>query len=536
MSQSYDAIIIGGGHNGLVTAGLLAKAGRSVLVLERRPILGGAATTEDIFPGFKVNVGAHDAGMFRPEVIEALQLNRYGLEFVESPIAAFAPQPDGRALTLWRDPGRSQMEIARFSEADAEKFPAFIQAINYVTGKLDGLMLRTPPNLGDAELEGLLPWFQTGLGIEHLTRRFLSEFLRVPFLSTAELLDEWFESDALKGLLATSGVTGSMQGPKSPGTAFIMLYHYLSGAASGFRASRFIRGGIGQVAAALVAAAQAQGVQIETGQEVSQIITENGRASGVALADGTKISGKVIVSNADPRRTFFDLVGATKLEVRFMRQIKNIRYRGCTAKLNLALSGLPHFTAVTPPFPLAHDGDQGWELSGHIIISPSLDYLERAYDDAKYGRFSEQPYLDVVIPSLLDPSLAPAGQHTMSVVMQYAPYRLRQSNWAEQRKRLADKIVDTLAQYAPDLKDFILQRQMITPLDWEEQYGLTEGSIYHGQIELDQMLFMRPVAGYAQYRTPIKQLYLCGAGTHPGGGLTGAPGYNAAREILKDWE
>jgi phytoene dehydrogenase-like protein len=536
MSKSYDAIIIGGGHNGLVTAALLAKAGRSVLVLERRKMAGGAAVTEEIFPGFKVNTGAHDAGLFRPEVVEALRLEQHGLEFIESPVVAFAPQPDGKALTLWRDLEKSQVEIASFSEADAEKFPAFIGAVQYITGKLDSLMTRTPPSLDEESINQFLPWFQAGLGIERLSRRELADFVRVIFLSAAEFLDEWFENDVLKGLLATSGITGTMQGPKSPGTAFTMLYHYLGGAETGFRASRFVRGGIGQLTTALISAAREQGAEIETGLEVSQIITGNGQATGVRLADGAKISAKVIVSSADPRRTFFDLVGATNLEVRFMRKVKSIRYRGCTAKVNLALSGLPHFTTLAPSLPLTHDGDQGWELSGHILISPSPDYLERAYDDAKYGRLSEQPYLDVVIPSLLDPTLAPAGQHTMSIVMQYAPYRLRQSNWAEQRERLGDKIIETLAHYAPNLKELILHRQILTPLDWEQSYGLPEGSIYHGQMELDQVLFMRPVAGYAQYRTPVRNLYLCGAGTHPGGGLTGAPGYNAAREILKDWK
>lgn len=527
MTKPYDAIIIGAGHNGLVTAGLLAKVGQRVLVLEQRDKPGGVATTEEIFPGFKFNTGGADAGMFRPEVVEALNLTQYGLEFLDSPAVAFAPQPDGPGLTLWRDVQKSQAEIARFSESDAETFPAFVQAVSDMTQRLDGLMTRTPPNLTPDQLDQLLPWLGDSLGLRPLSYDHFNHFLRVLALSATEFLDEWFESDALKGLLGTAGVAGAMQGPKAPYTAAIMLYHYLGGGtATGFRASRFVRGGIGQLSGALASAARAQGVEIQTGAKVAGIIIDDNRAAGVTLAGGEQIPASAIISNADPRRTFFELVAPTWLDVRFVRRVKNIRFKGCTAKVNLALNDLPAFTSLGP--------QSSAPLTGHILICPGLDYLERAYDDAKYGRFSRQPYLDVVIPTALEPALAPAGQHIMSITMQYAPYHLREGNWDEQREALGDRIIDTLAEYAPNLKASILHRQVITPLDFERDYGLTEGSIYHGQMDLSQMLFMRPLPGYSQYRAPIQNLYLCGAGTHPGGGLTGAPGLNAAREVLKD--
>jgi phytoene dehydrogenase-like protein len=535
----YDAIIIGGGHNGLVTAAYLAKAGKKVAVLERRGTLGGAAATEEIWPGFKINTGAMDAGLLRPEVIAELGLRQHGLEFIESEVTALAPQPDGRALALWRDPRQTIAEIARFSQSDAAKFPAFTRLMTTLTGVLDQMMTLTPPSLEELKPGELIPWAKLGLKLKGLGPKDMMEFLRILPMTTNEFLDEWFESDALKGVLGAAGITGLMQGPQASGTAFVLLYHYLGAAASGgFKASRWVRGGMGQLSAALGRAARQHQADIFTGAEVAQILlvdnseTDEKQAVGVVMAGGEELRAKVVISNADPGRTFFGLVGAPNLDPHFVRRVKNIRYRGCVAKVNLALSGLPNFTpSLVPP-----DVGGGWAgyLGGHILISPSLEYLEQAYDDAKYGRFSAQPYLDAVIPSLLDPTLAPAGQHTMSISMQYAPYRLREGTWAQHSQALTDKIIDTLAQYAPNLKGLIRHCQVITPLDWEREYGLTEGNINHGEMMLDQLLFMRPVAGYGQYRTPIEGLYLCGAGTHPGGGVTGAPGYDAAREVLRD--
>jgi phytoene dehydrogenase-like protein len=552
-NNSYDATIIGGGHNGLVTAAYLAKAGKKVLVLERRDTLGGAAATEEIWPGFKINTGAPDAGMLRPEVVAELGLRKHGLEFVESPVTAFAPQPDGSALTLWRDPRETRAEIARLSPADAEKFPAFMRLVTALTSILDNIMTLTPPNLEEAKPGDLFPWAKLGLKLKGLGQREMMEFLRVLPMTAQEFLDEWFESEALKGLLGAAGISGTMQGPQSSGTAFVMLYHYLGAADGGFKATRLVRGGTGQLAAALASVARQYGAELRTGTDVSRILlaenpnTGETQAVGVALASGEEILAKAVISNADPRRTLFGLAGAPNLEPHVVRRVRNIRYRGCVAKVNLALDGLPEFTSP----PTGNAAENNTYLGGHIVISPTLEYLERAYDDAKYGRFSAQPYLDVVIPSVLDPSLAPAGQHVMSITMQYAPYYLQgsggeiqnlkskiqnpKSAWDEQQKQaLADKIIDTLAQYAPNLKDLIRHCQVISPLDWEQEYGLTEGNIFQGEMGLDQLLFMRPTPGYGQYRTPLGGLYLCGAGTHPGGGVTGAPGYNAAREILSD--
>jgi phytoene dehydrogenase-like protein len=520
----YDAIIIGAGHNGLVTAAYLAKAGRRVLVLERRETLGGAAATEEIFPSFKFNTGTHDAGLFRQELIDDLGLKKHGLELIESPVAAFAPQPDGTSLTLWREQEKNIAEIAKFSQADAEKFPAFMRLVSKLTEVLNGIMLLTPPSVTQNTLDELLAWAKAGLKLKRAGKHEMMEFLRVLPMTVTEFLNEWFENEALKAVLGSAGVTGSMQGPQASGTAFMMLYHHLGAFHGGFKSSRFVKGGIGQLSAALASAARQHGAEIRTGAEVACIKLNDGKATGVVLKSGEEISARVVISNADPRRTFFDLVGAPNLGPTFVRRVRNIRFRGNTAKVNLALSALPRFKAKDA------------SLSGHIVICPSLEYLERAYDDAKYGGYSQKPFLDIVIPTVLDSSLAPAGQHVMSITMQYAPYKLRAGNWDESREKLGDHIISTLAEYAPNIKDLILHRQIITPLDWERDYALTEGCIFHGQMGLDQLLFMRPAAGFGQYRTPIENLYLCGAGTHPGGGVTGAPGRNAAREVLKHFK
>ena len=523
--MAYDAIIIGGGHNGLVAAACLAKAGKKVLVLERRGILGGAAATEEIYPGFNISSGAHDAGLFLPEILEEFDLRNHGLEIIHSPVAVFAPQPDGTALTLWRELEKNREEIAKFSASDAEKFLEFAGFVENMKSVLQSTFKITPPDITKKSFKELLPWLQSGLKLKRLGKRDMMEFLRILPMSIREFLDDWFESEILKGVLATSGVIGSMQGPMAAGTAYTFLYHYAGKENGGFRSSRFIKGGLGKLSEALANAAKTLGAEIRTDAEVAGILLDDDRATGIKLSDGSELNASVVISNSDPQRTYFNLVKPWDLGPEFVRKVRNIRFRGTTAKMNLALSGLPHF--VGSP-------DDGSLLTGHTIICPSPEYLERAYDDAKYGRFSQNPYLDIVIPSLLDPSLAPEGQHVMSISMQYAPYHLREGNWDEQREALGETILDTLSQYAPHLREQILYQEVITPLDWERDYGLTEGSIYHGQMALDQLLFMRPVAGYGKYRTPIENLYLCGSGTHPGGGVSGAPGYNAAREVLKD--
>jgi phytoene dehydrogenase-like protein len=495
-----------------------------VLVVEQRPVLGGAAATEALLPGFQVNSGAHDARLFLPRVVEELGLRQQGLTFLESPVTVLAPQPDGRALTLYRDVGRSQASIGAFSRADAEKYPAFLALANRLIGALEGVLTLTPPDLGALGPGEALPWARLALDVRRLGKHDMMELVRVLPMTAAELLDEWFESDALKGVFGAAGVIGGPWGPMASGTGFMLLYQRL-GPAGGHQ---FVRGGVGQIAEALAKVARAHGAEIRTGCAVTRINVEDdglsGAANGVTLESGETVTARVVISGAEPRRTLFGLVGAANLEPRFMRQVRNIRLRGAAAKVVVALSGLPRFAGA---------GDGAESLGGHLVISPSLVYLERAADDGKYGRLSERPLLDAVIPTVLDPSLAPAGQHLMTVTVQWTPYALRDGDWDQAREALGERVIDTLEAYAPGLRGLVSGLRVITPLDWERDYGLTEGSIYHGEMGLDQLLFMRPVPGWGQYRTPIANLYLCGAGTHPGGGLTGAPGYNAAREVLK---
>jgi phytoene dehydrogenase-like protein len=520
MSKQYDAVIIGGGHNGLVTAVTLANAGKKVLVLEQRPVLGGAAATEEIFPGCKVNTGADDAGLFRDEIVKELFLKMQGLEFRQSPAAIFAPQPDGRALTIWQDEAKTAAAIAQFSAKDAERYPAFRQQVNQMAGVLGEMMLNTPPDLMKLDLGDLADWGKVGLKLKRLGNKAMMEFMRLLPLPAADYLDEWFESDALKGAIGAAGITGMRQGPRSGGTTLMLLYQHMQG----FPGGRVVLGGMGKLSEVLAEAARQKGAEIRLDTAVTRIqLNDDEQATGVVLADGTEINGRVIISNADPRRTLFGLVGPQHLGPTFMRAVRNIIYRGSTAKVNLALSGLPQFNGQTSEE----------QLGGRIRIAPSLTYLEKAYDAAKYGRISTEPYLEATIPTLLDPTLAPAGQHVMSITMQYAPYDLRGKDWNDEREHLGDHVINTLAQYAPNLQSLISSRQIITPLDWEQQYSLTEGSIMHGQMGLDQLLVMRPVVGWSQYRTPIANLYLCGAGTHPGGGVSGAPGYNAAQAVLQ---
>lgn len=519
-----DVIIIGAGHNGLVAAALLAKAGYKTLVLEQRTVLGGAAATEEVFSGFKINTGADDAALFHDAIIEELDLAAHGLTFHEDEAALFAPQPDGSALTLWQDVDQSVQAIARFSERDAERYPDFVAAINHHARALRGMMLLTPPELMERNLGDATAWGKYGLNLRRMGDKQMMEFLRVLPIPVADFLNEWFESEALKGALAARALLGNQLGVRGSGTTFMLLYQH----ANGFLRRRAVRGGIGQLSAVLAAVAEQHGATIRLNTAVDHVLLAQApdgddRAVGVVLADGAEIHAKIVLSNADPSRTFFDLVGPTKLEPRFTRQVRNIIYRGVTAKMNLALSSLPQFKDQT-------DASQ---LGGRIHISPSLDYLEKAYDAAKYGDFSPAPLLDMTIPTLADPDLAVDGRHILSVTMQYAPYQLACGDWVDRREELGDAIVQTLGQYAPDLPSLIINRQILTPWDWEQSYHLTEGSIYHGQMSLDQLLILRPISGWGRYGTPIKDLYLCGAGTHPGGGVTGAPGYNAAREVLK---
>jgi phytoene dehydrogenase-like protein len=526
--QHYDAILVGAGHNGLVTAAYLARSGKKVLVLERRSVVGGVAATEEIFPAFKYSTGAHLAGSFSREISAELNLQRHGLKLLALDSMVFAPQLDGKALLIPPDPAKIVGEIARFSRADAEKFPLFCSLIDKLAAflhVLNGLPLPDETSPGSINLSELV---KVGLKFHRLGKKEMYEFLRILPMSIADLVNEWFETELLKAAIAATGIMNSFVGPRAQGTAYVLL-HYLSRQSDGaFRNPGFISGGINQLPQALARAAKQHGAEIRTGAEVARIITKDGAAKGVALNNGDDISASVVISNADPKRTLLHLVEPTYLEPHFLLQIKNIRARGTVAKINFALETLPQFNDKI-------DDSSAAALGGIIHIGPTLDYLERAADDAKYGRFSKHPFLEITIPSVVDPSLAPAGKHVMSVWMQSAPYQLKENNWNDQRQALGATVTDMLESYAPGFKNSILHRQVLTPLDLEQTFGVTGGHLDHAELALDQIFFMRPVPGWAGYSTPIDNLYLCGSGTHPGGGISGLPGYYAAKKILQSW-
>jgi len=521
INPEYDVVIIGGGHNGLVGAAYLARGGLRVVVLERRDILGGAAATEEVFPGFRFDTGSQTAGMLRPEVQRELRLADHGLQLFESPLRCASLLGPDSALLFWRQPDRAGRELAKFSKSDAERYPVFLRQFGKLAGGLDRAIGLTPPALPPL-LSELWGWARVAVGIRLLGRAGMMELLRTIGLSAENLLDDWFESGPLKGALGSLAVAGSALGPKAPGTAFTLLY---LGAPGLPRTASFVLGGTGQLSEALARAARANGAEILTGEPVVRILLDDSRAVGVELRNGKQIRARVVASSADPRSTLFDLVGPSQLEVRVVRRVRSIRFRGTTARVNLALERLPDFPAIKDPA----------GLTGHLLLCPDLDYLERAFDDSKYGQFSQRPTLDMTIPTLYDPSLAPVGKHILTITMQYAPYRLRDSSWDVERDRLGDRIVAMVAEHAPELPGLIAHRQVLTPLDYEREYGLPEGSIYHGQMGLDQLASLRPIPGYGSYRSPVPGLFFCGAGAHPGGGVSGAPGRNAARQILRQF-
>jgi phytoene dehydrogenase-like protein len=523
MADKRDVVIIGGGHNGLVTAFYLAKAGYKPLVLERRPQAGGAAITEEFHPGFRCSILAHAAGPLRPKVVRDMQLEKHGLKFITPDVAVASLSPDGRALVLYNDAQKSAQEISKFSQKDAAKYPEFQASLAKMGKAIGDALTLTPPNIDSPTRGDLWGMLKTGRSIRNLGKKDMYRLLRWGPAAVADVVAEYFETDLLRATVAARGVFGTFLGPWSAGSTLVLLIR-AAGDSHPAGSANFAAGGIGSITQAMAAAAQQAGAEIRTGVEVIEVRVKDGAATSVVLSTGEELSAKAIVSNADPKRTLLTLVDPAHLSPDFAMKLQHYRMPGTLAKVNLALSGLPKFTAL--------NGDAS--LSGRIQIGPEIDYLERAFDDSKYGSFSKQPYLEVAIPTVTDPSLAPAGKHVMSIYVQYAPYKLKGTDWETQRVALGDTVVKTLAQYAPNLPELILSHQIITPQDLEDTYGLTNGHIFHGELSLDQFFTMRPLLDWARYRTPIQHLYLCGSGTHPGAGLTGGSGANAAREILKD--
>ena len=522
-TSQRDIVIIGGGHNGLVTAFYLAKAGFKPLVLERRAQVGGSAITDEFHPGFRCSTLAHTAGPIRADIVRDMQLEKHGLRFITPETCVTALSPDGRALSLYRDENKSAQSIASFSQKDAAKYPEFEKSLGKISNVIAEALATTPPDIDHPSRRDLWSMLKTGRALRNLGKRDMYRVLRWGPMAVADLVAEYFETELLRAVIAARGIFGTFLGPWSAGSALQLLIR-AAGDSHPAGSAFFAAGGMGALTQAMASAAQAAGVEIRTSAEVIEIRVKDGAATGVLLATGEEINAKAVISNADPKRTLLRLTDPTHLSPDFVQKLQHYRGNGTVAKVNLALSGLPNFTALK-------DGDSA-ALKGRIHIGPEIDYLERAFDESKYGNFSRQPYLEATIPTLTDPTLAPDGKHVMSIYMQYAPYKLK-GNWEDQRKALGQTVVQTLAQYAPNLPELILTHQIITPQDLEDVYSLTGGQIFHGDLALDQFFTMRPLLDWARYRTPIENLYLCGSGTHPGAGLTGGSGANAAREIVK---
>src|SRR6266496_2110457 len=525
MGQHYDVIVIGGGHNGLVNAAYLAKAGKKVVVLERRHVLGGAAVTEEIFPGFLFSECSYVVSLLRPEIIRELDLPRHGLEILPLD-GTFSPMPSGDYLWRVNDHAKSIRDIRRHSRVDAEAYDEFSKMMTPMCRFVKPILSMVPPDpttLRPKDLKQLHFLMQRFRDLSSDERYTLIQLMT---MSAADFLDQWFETDVLKATMSASGIIGTFLGVRSPGTAYVLLHHYMGEIDGAFRAWGFARGGTGGISNAIGDAAVEAGVEIRKQAAVAKIIVKNGRAVGVALQNGDEVYGKVISSSVDPRLTFINFMDNGELPSDFLDEVRRYKFRGSSGKVNLALDALPDFKCM--PGPGAH-------LRGAISISPAVDYMEKAYDEAKYGMFSRRPYIDMVIPSLTDPSVAPPGKHVMSCFVQYAPYKLKPGlNWDNLKEDFGNTVIDTISEYAPNLKNIILHKQVVTPLDLEREWGLSEGNIFQGELSLEQLFFLRPAPGWARFRTPIKNLYMCGSATHPGGGIMGAPGRLSALEVLKD--
>jgi phytoene dehydrogenase-like protein len=523
----HDIIIIGAGHNGLVTAAYLARAGWKVLVLERRELVGGACVTEETWPGFKVSTAAYVNSLFRPEIIRDLDLKRHGFAMLPRNPSSFTPFPDGRYLLMGPDTALNHKEISKFSVRDAEAFPRYEQMLLRVADFLEPLLTQTPPNPWSNRPGHLWRLAKIGWRFRRLGREVGSQALEILTGAARPILDRWFEAEQLKVTLATDAIIGAMASPSMPGTAYV-LFHHVMGECDGARGVwGYVRGGMGGLTQAIAAAAREHGAEIRCNAEVARILVKEGSAEGVVLADGTELRAHRVASNADAYVTFIKLMESKQLPDEFVAAVRRIDYTGASLKINVALSEVPNFTALPYSQPGPHH-------RGTIHLCPTFDYMERAYDDAKYGRSSQSPVLECTLPSVVDASVAPPGKHLMSMFVQYAPTKLREGHWDQTKEAMADRCFDIVNDYAPNFKRSVIARQVLSPLDLERRFGLTGGNIFQGAMTLESMFFLRPAAGYADYRTPVRGLYLCGAATHPGGGVMGACGYNAAREILRD--
>lgn len=525
MAGNYDAIVIGGGHNGLVTACYLARARWKVLVLERRHLVGGCAVTEEAFPGYKVSTAAYVNSLFRPEIIRDLRLKDYGFELLERSPSSFTPFLDGRSLMMGPDREMTLREIAKFSVRDAANYPKYEEMLERVAMAVEPTLLMTPPNLPNPGIGGAWRLLQLSLGFRKLGKH-LGDAIEVLTGAARPILDRWFESEELKATLATDAIIGAFAAPSMPGTAYV-LFHHVMGETNGKRGVwAYVRGGMGGLTQALARAGKDLGVDIRTEAEVSRILVKNGAVTGVALKNGDEFHAPRVASNLDPHLTFEVLLDPQVLPADFRDAIKRISYDSASLKINVALSEVPNFTALPGTVP-------GPQHRGTMHICPDQDYIEHGYDDAKYGVPSRNPILECTMASAVDPTVAPAGQHLMSMFVQYAPYRLKEGHWDQVKETFADRCFDIMNEYAPNFKRSVIARQVLSPLDLERVFNLTGGNIFQGAMTLNQLFLFRPVVGHADYRTPVKGLYLCGAAAHPGGGVMGAAGWNAAREMLK---
>ena len=525
MAKRYDAVVIGGGHNGLTNAAYLARAGKKVLVLERRHVLGGAAVTEEVFPGFRFSVLSYVVSLLRPEIIRELQLPKHGLEIL--PLDGTITPLDGDYLWRVNDHAKTVRELRRWSLSDAEAYEEYGQLMAEMARFIKPILSIVPPDPGKMNPFDWMPLAGLAKGFRDLPQKLQTTFIQLMTMSAADFLDQWFETEPLKATMSASGIIGTFQGPRSPGTAYVLLHHYMGEIDGAFRALGIPKGGTGGVSNAIASAALSLGAEIRTEAPVARVTVASGRATGVVLESGEEIEAGVVMSSLDSRWTFLKLLEPDTLDPEFEAEVRRYKYRGSSGKVNLALDGLPE---------LACKPGRGPWLRGAISFSPNLDYMEHAYDDAKYGRFSRRPYIDMIIPTLVDPSMAPPGKHVVSCFVQYAPYHLADGRgWtAKERDAFGENVIDTIEERFPDIRKHIVHKMFVSPKDIEDWTGLSEGNIFQGELSLEQLFFNRPVPGWARYRTPVKDLWMCGSATHPGGGIMGAPGRISALEYLKE--